>query len=59
MAPMTCEFAPGRHTAERDVVDYYRRRSEGGEGLTVTEGMAINAAGAYDGRIPLFFDPET
>ncbi|MAM83726.1 MAG: 12-oxophytodienoate reductase [Acidobacteria bacterium] len=58
MAPMTREFAqdgvPGA-----DVVDYYRRRAEGGTGLIITEGMAVNAAGAHDAPIPLFYQPET
>lgn len=58
MAPMTREFAPGG-VPGADVVDYYRRRAEGGVGLIITEGMAVNAAGAHDGPIPLLFQPET
>jgi 2,4-dienoyl-CoA reductase-like NADH-dependent reductase (Old Yellow Enzyme family) len=58
MAPMTREFSPGG-VPGADVVDYYRRRAAGGVGLIITEGMAVNAAGAHDGPIPLFFQPET
>jgi 2,4-dienoyl-CoA reductase-like NADH-dependent reductase (Old Yellow Enzyme family) len=57
MAPMTREFSPGG-VPGHDVVEYYRRRAQGGTGLIVTEGMAINAAGAHDGAIPLLFKPE-
>lgn len=58
MAPMTREFSPDG-VPGGDVVDYYRRRAEGGAGLIITEGMAVNAAGAHDGPIPLFFQEET
>jgi len=58
MAPMTREFSPDGIPGG-DVVDYYRRRAEGGAGLIITEGMAVNAAGAHDGPIPLFFQEET
>jgi 2,4-dienoyl-CoA reductase-like NADH-dependent reductase (Old Yellow Enzyme family) len=58
MAPMTREFSP-EGVPGGDVVDYYRRRAEGGTGLIITEGMAVNAAGAHDGPIPLFFRDET
>lgn len=58
MAPMTREFAPGGVPGP-DVAAYYRRRAEGGAGLIITEGMAVNAAGAHDGPIPLLYQPET
>lgn len=58
MAPMTREFAPGG-VPGADVAVYYRRRAEGGAGLIITEGMAVNAAGAHDGPIPLLYQPET
>ncbi|MBT2263731.1 oxidoreductase [Rhodococcus erythropolis] len=47
MSPMTrtysVEGVPGR-----DVADYYRRRAEGGTGLIVTEGVAIDHETAVD-----------
>ncbi|BAH35886.1 oxidoreductase [Rhodococcus erythropolis] len=47
MSPMTrtysIEGVPGR-----DVADYYRRRAEGGTGLIVTEGIAIDHETAVD-----------
>ncbi|MDV6272752.1 12-oxophytodienoate reductase [Rhodococcus erythropolis] len=47
MSPMTrtysIEGVPGR-----DVADYYRRRAEGGTGLIVTEGVAIDHQTAVD-----------
>ena len=48
MAPMTRSFSPG-NVPNSKVVDYYRRRAEGGVGLIVTEGTFINhkAAIAY------------
>lgn len=58
MAPMTREFSPGG-VPGADVVDYYRRRAAGGVGLIITEGVAVNEAGAHDGPIPLFFQAET
>lgn len=57
MAPMTREFAPGGVPGD-DVVEYYRRRAAGGCGLIITEGMAVNAAGAHDGPIPLLWQSE-
>ncbi|CQR56324.1 NADH:flavin oxidoreductase [Paenibacillus riograndensis] len=41
MAPMTRVFSPDGVPGE-DVAAYYRRRAEGGVGLIVTEGTAIN-----------------
>jgi 2,4-dienoyl-CoA reductase-like NADH-dependent reductase (Old Yellow Enzyme family) len=41
MAPMTRSFSPGNAPGQ-DVVDYYRRRAEGGVGLILTEGVSPN-----------------
>ncbi|UQZ37230.1 12-oxophytodienoate reductase [Paenibacillus sp. PK3_47] len=41
MAPMTRAFSPGG-VAGDDVAAYYRKRAEGGVGLIVTEGTAVN-----------------
>jgi len=41
MAPMTREFSPEGVPGE-DVATYYRRRSEGGVGLIITEGTTID-----------------
>ncbi|NJC33970.1 2,4-dienoyl-CoA reductase-like NADH-dependent reductase (Old Yellow Enzyme family) [Sphingomonas jejuensis] len=57
MAPMTREFSPNG-VPGADVAAYYRRRAAGGAGLIITEGMAVNAAGAHDGPIPVLFQPE-
>lgn len=56
MAPMTREFAPGGLPGQ-NVADYYRKRAEGGTGLIITEGMAVNMAGSHDGPIPFLFHP--
>ncbi|WP_166256593.1 NADH:flavin oxidoreductase [Marinobacter salicampi] len=45
MAPMTRNFSPGNVPGE-NVVDYYRRRAEGGVGLLITEGTTVNHAAA-------------
>lgn len=45
MAPMTRNFSPGGVPTDQ-VVDYYRRRSESGVGLIITEGTTINHAAA-------------
>src|SRR3546814_12879271 len=47
MAPMTREFSPGGIPTAA-VADYYRRRAEGGVGLIVTEGVAIDHLAAVD-----------
>ncbi|PVY77528.1 2,4-dienoyl-CoA reductase-like NADH-dependent reductase (Old Yellow Enzyme family) [Tamilnaduibacter salinus] len=54
MAPMTRSFSPGNVPNEK-VVDYYRRRAEGGVGLLITEGTTVNHAGAngYE-NVPFF-----
>lgn len=41
MAPMTRSFSPD-NTPNQAVVDYYRKRAEGGTGLIVTEGVGID-----------------
>lgn len=52
MAPMTRQFSPDGVPGQ-NVVDYYRRRAEGGVGLIVTEGTTINhKAASFDPRIP-------
>lgn len=47
MAPMTRERSPARVPGD-DVAAYYRRRAEGGVGLIVTEGVAIDDPAAVD-----------
>lgn len=46
MAPMTRNFSPNDNIPGDNVVDYYRRRAEGGVGLIVTEGTCVGHAGA-------------
>ncbi len=41
MAPMTRSFSPD-NTPDQAVVDYYRKRAEGGTGLIVTEGVGVD-----------------
>lgn len=55
MAPMTRSFSPsGVPSAE--VAAYYRRRAEGGVGLIITEGTAVDRPGAVDAtHIPRFY----
>ena len=47
MAPMTRGFSPDGIPG-KNVVDYYRRRAEGGVGLIVSEGTLINHPAATD-----------
>jgi 2,4-dienoyl-CoA reductase-like NADH-dependent reductase (Old Yellow Enzyme family) len=47
MSPMTRQHSPGG-TPGDDVAAYYRRRAEGGTGLIVTEGVAIDHPTAVD-----------
>src|ERR1700710_2794924 len=47
MSPMTRSFSPGR-VPGADVAAYYRRRAEGGIGLIVTEGVAIEHETSID-----------
>lgn len=58
MAPMTRRFSPGGIPGP-DVAAYYRRRAEGGVGLILTEGVAIDHPSAvYDPAIPFFYGQE-
>lgn len=47
MAPMTRQFCPNNLPNEH-VVEYYRKRAEGGTGLIVTEGICIDHLAAND-----------
>lgn len=55
MAPMTRTFSPGNVPSDL-VVDYYRRRAEGGVGLIITEGTFVDhpAASGYP-NVPAFY----
>lgn len=58
MSPMTRSFSPGGIPGQ-DVADYYRRRAEGGTGLIVTEGVAIDHPFAVDNsRVPVMYGDE-
>ena len=58
MAPMTRSHSPGGHPTD-DVAAYYRRRTEGGVGLIITEGTTIDHPSAsMDPNIPDFHTPE-
>lgn len=58
MAPMTRCFSPDGVPGD-DVVQYYRRRAEGGAGLIISEGTAIDEPAAItNSRIPLFYGDE-
>ncbi|MEM1145195.1 MAG: NADH:flavin oxidoreductase [Pseudomonadota bacterium] len=58
MAPMTRSMSPG-NIPNDDVVEYYRRRAEGGTGLIFTEGTCVNhiAASGYP-DVPYFWGEE-
>ncbi len=47
MSPMTRASSPGG-VPGADVADYYRRRAEGGTGLLITEGVAIDHPAAVE-----------
>lgn len=47
LPPMTRKFSPNGIPGD-DVVEYYRRRAEGGAGLLITEGTTINHPAAGD-----------
>ncbi|MCC9197897.1 12-oxophytodienoate reductase [Arthrobacter sp. zg-Y820] len=47
MSPMTRTYSPGGVPGE-DVARYYRRRAEGGTGLIITEGVAIDHSASVD-----------
>ena len=52
MAPMTRSFSPGGVPGE-DVAAYYRRRTEGGVGLIITEGTyPPHASAGFDSKVP-------
>jgi 2,4-dienoyl-CoA reductase-like NADH-dependent reductase (Old Yellow Enzyme family) len=54
MAPMTRYFSP-QGVPGSDVAAYYQRRAQGGVGLIISEGTAIDRPGAvYDSDIPRF-----
>jgi 2,4-dienoyl-CoA reductase-like NADH-dependent reductase (Old Yellow Enzyme family) len=59
MAPMTRNFSPNDNIPGDNVVEYYRRRAEGGVGLIVTEGTCVGHIGAsgYPG-VPYFYGEE-
>ena len=59
MAPMTRNFSPNNNIPGDNVVQYYRRRAEGGVGLIVTEGTCVGHIGAsgYPG-VPYFYGEE-
>ncbi len=58
MAPMTRQFSPDG-VPGTNVVDYYRRRAEGGVGLIITEGTTINhKAASFESKIPNFYSDE-
>ncbi|MDE1147022.1 MAG: NADH:flavin oxidoreductase [Azospirillaceae bacterium] len=55
MAPMTRNKSPGG-VPGADVVEYYRRRVQGGVGLLITEGTYINHPGANGyPQVPAFY----
>lgn len=52
MSPMTRSYSP-EGVPGNDVAEYYRRRAEGGTGLVITEGVAIDHPSAVDNpRVP-------
>ncbi len=55
MAPMTRTWSPG-NVPNSKVVEYYRRRAEGGVGLIITEGTFVDhpAASGYP-NVPAFY----
>ncbi|UYV37896.1 NADH:flavin oxidoreductase [Rhodobacteraceae bacterium D3-12] len=55
MAPMTRTYSPG-NVPNSKVIEYYRRRAEGGTGLIITEGTFVEhkAAIAYP-NVPAFY----
>lgn len=54
MSAMTRLFTKDGVLEDR-VIDYYRRRVEGGVGLIISEGAAINGIGAYNAAVPHFY----
>lgn len=58
MAPMTRTFSPDNIPNDK-VIEYYRRRAEGGVGLIITEGTCVDhaAASGYP-NVPSFYGKE-
>jgi 2,4-dienoyl-CoA reductase-like NADH-dependent reductase (Old Yellow Enzyme family) len=54
MAPMTRDMCPGGVPGSEHAA-YYRRRAEGGTGLIITEGTAVNRTGMRNENIPRLF----
>jgi len=58
MAPMTRGFSPNGIPGD-DIAEYYRKRTEGGVGLIITEGTLINHPAATDNTgYPSFYGEE-
>lgn len=57
MAPMTMSQSPGNVVTD-EVVSYYRRRTEGGVGLIITEGTPPMDAGHGFPDVPSFYGEE-
>lgn len=58
MAPMTRRQSPGGIPTPQ-VASYYQRRAEGGVGMIITEGLAIDhPVSIQDTLIPTLFDPD-
>jgi len=55
MAPMTRSFSPN-NIPSQEMLEYYKRRAEGGTGLIITEGTFINhpVANGYE-NVPAFY----
>jgi 2,4-dienoyl-CoA reductase-like NADH-dependent reductase (Old Yellow Enzyme family) len=51
MTAMSRNFSPGGVLGDV-MIDYYRRRAEGGVGLIITEGVAVTPLGAYTTDVP-------
>jgi 2,4-dienoyl-CoA reductase-like NADH-dependent reductase (Old Yellow Enzyme family) len=57
MAPMTRSRSPNGKPGD-DVAAYYRRRTEGGVGLIVTEGTTVDRPGSSNNpSVPNFYEP--
>ena len=55
MAPMTRAFSPGG-VPGTNVVDYYRRRADGGVGLIISEGTWVgHSSASNDPNVPMFY----
>ena len=63
MAPMTRSMSPN-NIPDDNVVNYYRRRAQGGVGLIITEGTYISPSAGGENfsdanRVPLIYDSKT